>query len=163
MKFTQTISGTTYEFDGIVELMAKATPLRSGDQLAGCAATSDAERASAAWQLADGPLATFLEELVVPYETDEVTRLILDTHDREAFAPLTALTVGGLRDLLLVTITQPGAAAALAAIGSMRAATAACVADSIRRWGRRLNRMGTPGVGCRCDGIQCLSNASISD
>ena len=66
--------------------------------------------------MADLPLTTFLEHPVVPYETDEVTRLILDTHDREAFAPLTALTVGGLRDLLLVTITQPGAAAALAAI-----------------------------------------------
>ncbi|HMS75292.1 ethanolamine ammonia-lyase subunit EutB [Gordonia sp. (in: high G+C Gram-positive bacteria)] len=111
MKFTQTISGTTYEFDGIVELMAKATPLRSGDQLAGCAATSDAERASAAWQLADVPLATFLEELVVPYETDEVTRLIIDTHDREAFTPISHLTVGAFRDWLLETATLDDAAA----------------------------------------------------
>ncbi len=110
MKFTQTISGTTYEFDGIVELMAKATPLRSGDQLAGCAATSDAERASAAWQLADVPLATFLEELVVPYETDEVTRLIIDTHDREAFTPISHLTVGAFRDWLLETATLDDAA-----------------------------------------------------
>ncbi len=97
MRFTQTISGTTYEFDGLVELMAKATPLRSGDQLAGCAATSDAERAAAAWQLADVPLTTFLAELVVPYETDEVTRLIIDTHDREAFTPISHLTVGAFR------------------------------------------------------------------
>jgi ethanolamine ammonia-lyase large subunit len=111
VKFTQTISGTTYEFDGIVELMAKATPLRSGDQLAGCAATSDAERASAAWQLADVPLATFLEELVVPYETDEVTRLIIDTHDREAFTPISHLTVGAFRDWLLETATLDDAAA----------------------------------------------------
>ena len=66
--------------------MAKATPLRSGDQLAGCAAGSDAERAAAQWVLADLPLSTFLQEQVVPYETDEVTRLIIDTHDRAAFA-----------------------------------------------------------------------------
>ena len=60
MIYTQSISGTTYTFDGLVELMAKATPRRSGDELAGCAAESDAERAAAAWQLADLPLTTFL-------------------------------------------------------------------------------------------------------
>ncbi|GAB06401.1 ethanolamine ammonia-lyase subunit EutB [Gordonia amarae] len=116
MRFTQTISGTTYEFDGLVELMAKATPLRSGDQLAGCAATSDAERAAAAWQLADVPLTTFLAELVVPYETDEVTRLIIDTHDREAFAPVSHLTVGGFRDWLLETATLDDAASRYSAV-----------------------------------------------
>ncbi|MFZ2242321.1 MAG: ethanolamine ammonia-lyase subunit EutB [Gordonia amarae] len=116
MRFTQTISGTTYEFDGLVELMAKATPLRSGDQLAGCAATSDAERAAAAWQLADVPLTTFLAELVVPYETDEVTRLIIDTHDRAAFAPVSHLTVGGFRDWLLETATLDDAASRYSAV-----------------------------------------------
>ena len=116
MRFTQTISGTTYEFDGLVELMAKATPLRSGDQLSGCAATSDAERAAAAWQLADVPLTMFLEELVVPYETDEVTRLIIDTHDREAFAPVSHLTVGGFRDWLLETATLDDAASRYSAV-----------------------------------------------
>jgi len=116
VRFTQTISGTTYEFDGLVELMAKATPLRSGDQLAGCAATSDAERAAAAWQLADVPLTTFLAELVVPYETDEVTRLIIDTHDREAFAPVSHLTVGGFRDWLLETATLDDAASRYSAV-----------------------------------------------
>ena len=85
MRYRQTISGTTYTFDGLVDVLAKATPLRSGDQLAGCAADSDAQRAAAAWALADIPLATFLTEAVVPYETDEVTRLIVDGHDREAF------------------------------------------------------------------------------
>ena len=82
MKYQQRISGVNYTFDGLVDLMAKATPLRSGDQLAGCAAEHDAERAAAAWVLADLPLDTFLNEAVVPYETDEVTRLIMDTHDR---------------------------------------------------------------------------------
>ena len=68
MKYTQTIAGTTYEFDGLVELMAKATPRRSGDELAGCAADSDAERAAAAWQLADVPLSRFLDEPLVPLD-----------------------------------------------------------------------------------------------
>ena len=90
MTYTQQVSGHTYQFDGLVELMAKATPLRSGDELAGCAAESDAERAAAAWVLADLPLTTFLHEQVVPYETDDVTRLIIDTHDRDAFAPRVA-------------------------------------------------------------------------
>lgn len=74
-----------YHFDGLVEVMAKATPLRSGDQLAGCAAEHDAERAAAAWVLADLPLQTFLDEDLVDYDSDEVTRLIMDSHDRQAF------------------------------------------------------------------------------
>jgi ethanolamine ammonia-lyase large subunit len=111
-----TLGGRTYTFDGLVDLMAKATPVRSGDQLAGCAAESDAERAAAAWALADEPLATFLQEQVVPYESDEVTRLIVDTHDAEAFAPVAHLTVGGFRDWLLATATRPDAAATLTAL-----------------------------------------------
>ena len=75
-------------FDGLVDLMAKATPLRSGDELAGCAASSDAERAAAQWALADVPLSTFLDEQVVPYETDEVTRLIIDSHDADGVRPV---------------------------------------------------------------------------
>jgi ethanolamine ammonia-lyase large subunit len=117
VKFQQTIAGTTYGFDGLVDVMAKATPLRSGDQLAGCAAEHDEERAAAAWVLADLPLSTFLEELVVPYETDEVTRLIIDTHDRQAFSEISHLTVGGFRDWLLETSTREDSAARLAAIG----------------------------------------------
>jgi ethanolamine ammonia-lyase large subunit len=111
-----TLGGRTYTFDGLVDLMAKATPVRSGDQLAGCAAESDAERAAAAWALADEPLTTFLQEQVVPYESDEVTRLIVDTHDAEAFAPVAHLTVGGFRDWLLATATRPDAAATLTAV-----------------------------------------------
>ncbi|MEO9328932.1 ethanolamine ammonia-lyase subunit EutB [Gordonia aurantiaca] len=116
MTYTQSISGTTYTFDGLVELMAKATPRRSGDELAGCAAESDAERAAAAWQLADVSLTTFLDEQVVPYETDEVTRLIIDTHDRAAFQSIAHLTVGGLRDWLLETSSRTDSAAQIAAV-----------------------------------------------
>ncbi|WP_299056604.1 ethanolamine ammonia-lyase subunit EutB [uncultured Nocardioides sp.] len=112
----QSVAGTTYAFDGLVEVMARATPLRSGDQLAGCAAESDAERAAAAWVLADLPLTTFLDEQVVPAEDDEVTRLILERHDAEAFAPVAHLTVGDLRDHLLEVATTPGAASTYAAL-----------------------------------------------
>jgi ethanolamine ammonia-lyase large subunit len=112
--YTQRLGGTNYRFDGLVDVLAKATPRRSGDELAGCAAGTDAERAAAQWVLADIPLTEFLEQPVVPYETDEVTRLILDTHDRAAFGPVAALTVGGLRDRLLAVaagegITDPAA------------------------------------------------------
>ncbi|WP_204801005.1 ethanolamine ammonia-lyase subunit EutB [Mycobacterium riyadhense] len=116
MSYRQTISGTTYRFDGLVEVMAKATPLRSGDQLAGCAAEHDAERAAAAWVLADLPLTTFLNDTVVPYETDEVTRLIIDSHDREAFSSIAHLTVGGLRDWLLDAAARDDSATRIAAI-----------------------------------------------
>lgn len=115
-KYHQQVSGTNYSFDGLVDLMAKATPLRSGDELAGCAASSDAERAAAQWVLADLPLTVFLEDLLVPYEDDEVTRLIIDSHDRLAFAPVAHLTVGGLRDWLLETASAPEASARLSAV-----------------------------------------------
>ncbi len=81
--------------------MAQATPARSGDILAGVAAESQARRVAAQVALADVPLATFLDQAVVPYEADEVTRLIIDTHDEAAFAPVRHLTVGGFRDWLL--------------------------------------------------------------
>lgn len=116
MRYRQTISGTTYSFEGLVDVLAKATPLRSGDQLAGCAADSDAQRAAAAWALADIPLATFLDDVVVPYETDEVTRLIIDGHDREAFGPVAGLTVGGFRDWLLDAACRDDGAARFAAV-----------------------------------------------
>jgi ethanolamine ammonia-lyase large subunit len=93
--------------------MARATPHRSGDVLAGVAAGSMAERIAAQIALADLPLRTFLTEAVVPYESDEITRLILDTHDTAAFAPVTHLTVGGLRDWLLSDEADGPALAAL--------------------------------------------------
>ncbi|WP_321472625.1 ethanolamine ammonia-lyase subunit EutB [uncultured Paludibaculum sp.] len=83
------------------ELLAKASPLRSGDQLAGLAAETAEQRVRAQMQLAEVPLQRFLNEPVIPYESDEVTRLIVDTHDAAAFAPIAHLTVGGFRDWLL--------------------------------------------------------------
>ena len=118
MTYRQQVSGVNYTFDGLVELMAKATPLRSGDQLAGCAAEHDAERAAAAWVLADLPLDTFLKEEIVPYETDEVTRLIFDSHDRQAFSAISHLTVGGFRDWLLETASRDDSAERIAAIAA---------------------------------------------
>ncbi|MBS41912.1 MAG: ethanolamine ammonia-lyase [Nocardioides sp.] len=116
MRYQHTVGGRTYAFDGLVDLMARATPLRSGDVLAGCAASSDAERAAARWALADVPLSTFLSEHVVPPEDDDVTRLVLDTHDAAAFAPVAHLTVGGFRDWLLETAAAPGSAAVLTSL-----------------------------------------------
>ncbi|SDH55861.1 ethanolamine ammonia-lyase subunit EutB [Pseudonocardia oroxyli] len=95
------LGGRTYEFADLAALLAAATPERSGDVLAGVAAESEQERVAAQGLLADLPLRTFLDEQVVPYETDEVTRLIVDTHDAEAFAPVAGLTVGAFRDHLL--------------------------------------------------------------
>ena len=91
----------TFGFRNLADLMAKATPARSGDRLAGVAAESAEERVIAQMTLADVPLSLFLEEALVPYEEDEITRLILDDHDKEAFAPISHLTVGGFRDWLL--------------------------------------------------------------
>jgi ethanolamine ammonia-lyase large subunit len=85
----------------LAELLAKASPARSGDQLAGLAAASAEERVRAQMKLADLPLKAFLAEPVIPYEEDEVTRLICDSHDAAAFAPVAHLTVGELRDWLL--------------------------------------------------------------
>jgi len=114
--YRQQLTGTTYQFDGIVDLLAKATPLRSGDELSGCTAGSDAERAAAQWALADVGMDTFLDQQVVPYDTDEVTRLIIDSHDPSAFRAISHLTVGGLRDWLLDVVTRPDAAATLTAL-----------------------------------------------
>lgn len=99
--FHCTIAHTRYCFDDLKTLLAKATPLRSGDVLAGLAAATYEERVAAQMALADVPLKTFLQQAVVPYETDEVTRLIIDTHNAAAFAPISHFTVGELRDWLL--------------------------------------------------------------
>ena len=101
MVFSHTIGSTRYMFDNLRELLAKASPLRSGDVLAGIAAVSAEERVAAQYALADVTLGHFLEEPVIPYAQDEVTRLIADTHDAEAFAPVRSFTVGELRDWLL--------------------------------------------------------------
>ncbi|MCK8494523.1 ethanolamine ammonia-lyase subunit EutB [Spirosoma sp. RP8] len=101
MLYHCTIRGFTYRFKNLTELLAKASPLRSGDTLAGLAAERYEERVAAQLTLADVPLPTFLNEAVIPYESDEVTRLILDTHDADTFSSISHFTVGDLRDWLL--------------------------------------------------------------
>jgi ethanolamine ammonia-lyase large subunit len=109
-----TIDGVTYTFRDLKDLLAKATPARSGDELAGIAARSSVERVAAQMALADLPLTAFLNEAVIPYESDEVTRLIFDSHSPSAFTSIASLTVGGLRDKLLSYDTTTDSLAALA-------------------------------------------------
>ncbi|MGH1560113.1 ethanolamine ammonia-lyase subunit EutB [Caulobacter segnis] len=114
MSYASTIGATTWRFDSLVDLMAKASPPRSGDALAGIAATSAQQNVAAKQALADVPLKAFLSEALVPYEADEVTRLILDGHDAAAFAPVSSLTVGEFRDWLLAEAASPAALTRLA-------------------------------------------------
>lgn len=101
MAYRHTISHRAYVFDDLKALLARASPLRSGDVLAGVAAATYQERVAAQMVLADVPLRDFLSEALVPYEQDEVTRLILDTHNATAFAHISHFTVGQLRDWLV--------------------------------------------------------------
>jgi len=112
--YSATIGARRYTFGDLATLLAKASPLRSGDQLAGLAAETGEERVAAQYALADLPLVTFLQKHVVPYEVCEVTRLVIDSHDRTAFAPVAHLTVGGFRDWLLSDEATTPALAALA-------------------------------------------------
>ncbi len=114
MAYRHTIAASTYVFDDLRDLLAKATPPRSGDRLAGIAAETAEQMVAARMALADVPLRQFLNEAVVPYEDDEVTRLIHDSHDREAFAPVAAMTVGAFRDFLLSDAATTGALQKLA-------------------------------------------------
>ena len=101
MPYHSTISGTRWVFPDLKTLLAKASPARSGDALAGVMAESALERVAAQLALADLPLKALISDAFVPYEADEVTRLILDTHDAAAFAPVAHLTVGAFREWLL--------------------------------------------------------------
>ncbi len=114
MAFSHTVGAHTYRFPDLRTLLARAGPARSGDELAGVAAASEQERVAARMALADLPLRHFLDEAVVPYEEDEVTRLIVDRHDRKAFAAVASLTAGELRDWLLAPEHDSGQLAALA-------------------------------------------------
>jgi len=111
--YATTVRGTRYTFPDLKSLMAKATPLRSGDCLAGVAAETSAQRVAAQMVLADLPLSVFLNEALVPYEKDEVTRLIIDSHHKESFAPIASLTVGAFRDWLLSDAADGSALEAL--------------------------------------------------
>ena len=101
MRYTHTVDGQTYHFTNLKTVLAKASPYRSGDNLAGLCAQSYQERVAAQMCLADLPLSQFLNEPVIPYEEDEITRLIIDTHDQKSFSLISSFTVGMFRDWLL--------------------------------------------------------------
>ncbi len=112
--YSSTLGGRTVRFLSLKDLMAKASPKRSGDTLAGIAAKDDEERVLAQMALSEVPLKAFLSEALIPYEEDEVTRLIVDGHDAAAFAPVAHLTVGDFRNWLLSDAADEAALAALA-------------------------------------------------
>lgn len=144
-----------YSFRDLRDLMAKASPARSGDYLAGIGAESAEERMAARMVLADLPLKTFLEQPLIPYEQDEVTRLIIDSHDRQAFAPIAHLTVGDFRNWLLsekvrsetLAHIAPGVTPEMAAAVSkiMRNQDLILVARKCRVITRFRNTIGLPG------------------
>lgn len=105
--YRYTLGQRVYRFDGLAELMARATPARSGDRLAGVMARSAEERVVAQMALAEVPLKAFLNEALIPYERDEITRLILDDHQMHAFEPIAHLTVGDFRNWLLSDLATP--------------------------------------------------------
>lgn len=155
MSYSVSLSGRTLSFRDLRTLLAKATPARSGDALAGIAAENEEERALAKIALAEVPLARFLEELLIPYEQDEVTRLIVDTHDRTAFTAIRGLTVGGFREWLLdpqtdtetLAQTAPGITPEMAAAVSklMRNQDLILAAQKCRVVTRFRNTLGLPG------------------
>jgi ethanolamine ammonia-lyase large subunit len=106
MSYAETIGSRTYRFDDLRVLLAKASPLRSGDQLAGLCAATEEERVAARMALAQLPLRAFLNEALIPYEDDEVTRMIVDDHSATAFAEISHLTVGDFRNWLLADTTS---------------------------------------------------------
>ncbi|MDR3451579.1 MAG: ethanolamine ammonia-lyase subunit EutB [Rhodoferax sp.] len=125
-QYTHTVGARTYGFRDLKDLMAKATPARSGDLLAGVAAHSAQERVVAQMALAELPLATFLNVALIPYEDDDVTRLIIDSHDSAAFAPTRHLTVGDFRNWLLGDEVDSATLAALAPGITPEMAAAVC-------------------------------------
>ncbi len=155
MAFAHSIGGTLYRFPDLRTLLARASPPRSGDALAGVAAASAAERVAAQRALAELPLRHFLHEAVIPYEADEVTRLIQDRHDAAAFAPVAHMTLGGFRDWLLgaadsaaLTALAPGLMPEMAAGVSkiMRLQDLVAVAAKCRVVTRFRNTIGLPGT-----------------
>ena len=155
MRYRTTLDAHVFAFDDLRQVMACASPARSGDTLAGIAADSARQRMAARYVLADLPLKVFLQEALVPYEDDDITRLILDTHDAAAFAAVAHLTVGGFRDWLLGPAATPAALAALApgitpemaaAVSKlMRNQDLVAVARKCRVTTRFRNTLGLPG------------------
>ena len=155
MRYSVTSGGRTHGFRDLKTLLAKATPARSGDALAGIAAENEEERALARMALAEVPLTQFLEELLIPYERDDVTRLIVDSHDVQAFAAVRGLTVGEFREWLLdpqtdtevLAKTAPGITPEMAAAVSklMRNQDLILAAQKCRVVTRFRNTLGLPG------------------
>ncbi len=155
MSYSHTIGGVTHRFADLKTLLAKATPARSGDELAGLSARSAEERVAAQMTLADLPLIRFVDDLVIPYEKDEVTRLILDELDRDALHNVSHLTVGEFRDWLLreestgevLAALAPGLMPEMAAAVSkiMRVQDLITVAAKIRVVTRFRTTVGLPG------------------
>jgi len=155
MAYAQAVGATRYVFDDLKTLLARASPARAGDRLAGLAAASGEERVAARMALADLPLREFLKTELVPYEDDEVTRLIADTHDAGAFVAVAAMTVGEFRDFLLAHETTaetlaalaPGLTPEMAAAVSklMRNQDLIAVARKVRVVTRFNNTIGLPG------------------
>jgi len=153
--YQTTLAHTVYRFPSLKELLAKASPARSGDVLAGVAAESAEARMAAKMALADVPLRDLLNNPVIPYEQDEVTRLIIDTHDRDAFAAISHLTVGDFRDWLLdddtsseqLSAVAPGVTPEMAAAVSklMRNQDLILAASKCRVVTRFRNTIGLPG------------------
>ena len=141
MNYQVDLAQRRYRFRDLRELMAKASPLRSGDCLAGIAATNATERVAAQYCLAEVPLRRFLEEPLIPYERDEVTRLILDSHDPAAFAPVADLSVGEFRDWLLSEQADTSVLTALAP-----GLTPEMVAEEIRRLRLPTSTLGSSAV-----------------
>jgi len=154
-RFATTIGNVVYHFEDTKTVLAKASPSRSGDALAGLSASSAEERVAAQMAIADIPLKTFLAEPVVPYESDEVTRLIVDRHDSAAFAPVAHFTIGDFRDWLLsehatgeiLAALGPGLTPEMAAAVSkiMRLQDLVTVAAKIRVVTRFRNTLGLTG------------------
>src|SRR5476651_1732404 len=153
--YQTTLSHRSYQFRDLKDLMAKASPARSGDYLAEVAADSAEQRMAAKMALAELPLKTFLQQLLIPYESDEVTRLIIDSHDAQAFSLISHLTVGDFRDWLLsektdsvmLTRVAPGITPEMAAAVSklMRNQDLILVAKKCRVTTRFRNTIGLPG------------------
>ncbi len=153
--YAETVGAVRYTFPDLRVLLARASPARSGDALAGVAAASAEERVAAQMALADLPLGRLLDEPVVPYERDEVTRLIVDTHDALAFRPVAHLTVGGFREWLLsheatpevLAVLAPGVTPEMAAAVSkiMRLQDLVLVGRKCRVVTRFRNTLGLPG------------------
>ncbi len=154
MAYRHVVGPRTHVFADLASLMAKATPIRSGDCLAGIAAESAEEMMAARWCLAEVPLKDILARPLIPYEQDDVTRLILDTHDATAFREIAALTVGDFREFLLTGSTEmlariaPGVTPEIAAAVSkiMRNQDLILVARKAQVVTKFRNTIGLPGT-----------------